>query len=260
MNPSTSRLISATRLPTAPSLASPLTRNSLMDIRSALSSYVHPPPDYKEKHAAVLVPLCNVNNISGMLLEVRGNRLRAHSGEVSFPGGRVDDTDASFDSAALRETHEEVGISPDQIELLGQFGPPVLSLGGLRVYAYVGFLHASVAARMAVDSLGPDEPLPSVDLASLTLSPKEVAQAFHLPFSAACDTNRLRNHLFRGGEPYPTVDVTDLVTGVDWAKQGSTPVDEVGGGRAGRLEVWGLTGWYLSVFLHALGIERQWKQ
>ena len=94
----------------------------------------------------------------------------------------------------------------------------------------------------------------------MTLSPREVAQAFHLPLGAACDTARLRNHLFRGGEPYPTVDVTDLVTGVDWAKQGSTPVDEVGGGRAGRLEVWGLTGWYLASFLRALGIERQWEQ
>ena len=112
---------------------------------------------------------------------------------------------------------------------------------------------------MAADELGPDEPLPSLDLSSLTLSPKEVAQAFHLPLSATCDASRLRNHLFRGGEAYPTVDVTDLVAGVDWAKQGSTAVDEVGGGRAGRLEVWGLTGWYLTVLLRALGIERQWE-
>lgn len=113
--------------------------------------------------------------------------------------------------------------------------------------------------RSTIDKLRPDEPLPSLDISNLALSPKEVAQAFHLPFSAACDHSRLRNHLFRGGEPYPTVDVTDLVTGVDWAKQGSTPVDEVGGGRAGRLEVWGLTGWYLSAFLRALGFERQWE-
>ncbi|KZV72212.1 hypothetical protein PENSPDRAFT_576481 [Peniophora sp. CONT] len=251
--------MSATRLTAAPSITTPFTRNSLVDIRSTLSSYVHPPPNHNERHASVLVPICNVNNIPGMLLEVRGNQLRAHSGEVSFPGGRVDETDLDFEFAALRETHEEVGIVPDQVELLGQFGPPVLSLGGLRVYAYVGFLHASVEARTAAHELGPDEPLPSLDLSTLTLSPKEVAQAFHLPFGAACDSSRLRNHLFRGGEPYSTVDVTDLITGVDWAKQGSTPVDEVGGGRAGRLEVWGLTGWYLSGFLHALGVERQWE-
>ena len=78
----------------------------------------------------------------------------------SFPGGRVDNvgiiqgvllhsnvdienhyfrsqSDASLLEAALRETHEEVGIHPDQIEVLGRFGPPELSLGGMRVWPYV---------------------------------------------------------------------------------------------------------------------------
>ena len=45
--------------------------------------------------------------------------------------------DESFLAAALRETHEEVGISPNQVEILGQLGPPELSLGGMRVWPFV---------------------------------------------------------------------------------------------------------------------------
>jgi 8-oxo-dGTP pyrophosphatase MutT (NUDIX family) len=45
--------------------------------------------------------------------------------------------DESFLAGALRETNEEVGVPPEQIEILGQIGPPELSLGGMRVWPYV---------------------------------------------------------------------------------------------------------------------------
>ena len=46
--------------------------------------------------------------------------MRQHSGQVSFPGGRIDPTDASPEAAALREAHEEVGLAPDHAEILGR--------------------------------------------------------------------------------------------------------------------------------------------
>jgi 8-oxo-dGTP pyrophosphatase MutT (NUDIX family) len=46
-------------------------------------------------------------------------------------------SDQSFLAGALRETNEEVGVPPEQIEILGQIGPPELSLGGMRVWPYV---------------------------------------------------------------------------------------------------------------------------
>ena len=92
-----------------------------------------------ETHATVLVPLCNLNDNPGLLLEV-GGKLRAHSGEVrwapsrftfvdshpcwsSFLGGKFDPTDESALHAALREAKEEVGIDMEKIEILGRLGP-----------------------------------------------------------------------------------------------------------------------------------------
>lgn len=110
-----------------------------------------------------------------------------------------------------------------------------------------------------------DVPLPSLVLSNLKLSPREVAHAFHFPLSAVLSTPRLHHYLFRGQRPYYAVDVSDIVssqkTGEIVHSDGQAPWasdpeqrDEIGGGREGRLEVWGLTGWYLNVFLRTLGI------
>ncbi len=56
----------------------------------------------------------------GVLLTRRSARLRQHSGQVSFPGGRIDPTDASPEAAALREANEEVGLDPGHAEILGR--------------------------------------------------------------------------------------------------------------------------------------------
>ena len=52
-------------------------------------------------------------------LTVRRAELRAHAGEVSLPGGRVDATDASHEAAALREAWEEIGLEPGSVRILG---------------------------------------------------------------------------------------------------------------------------------------------
>ncbi|KAI0766570.1 NUDIX hydrolase domain-like protein [Trametes elegans] len=247
------------------SLTQPLTRRSCNIIRRALDE-AYPqsehPHDPAEAHAAVLVPFCNVHERPGVLLEVRG-KLRTHSGEVSFPGGKVDETDESTLAAALRETEEEIGIRPDQLEILGRFGPPETSLKGLRVWPYVAFVHPDgTAAAAQVDE---DAPLPSLALSALTLSPREVAHAFHLPLAALLSPPRLHAYLFRGARPYYAVSVADIVRGpgavhadardpaVRWTDDPARR-DEVGGGREGRLEVWGLTGWYLSSLMRILRV------
>ncbi|MFX3675221.1 MAG: CoA pyrophosphatase [Paenisporosarcina sp.] len=70
--------------------------------------------------SAVLIPLVQVNEEWHVLFEVRSLTMRAQPGDISFPGGRIDPTDATPLDAAIRETHEELGIDPSSIHVLGQ--------------------------------------------------------------------------------------------------------------------------------------------
>ena len=69
--------------------------------------------------AAVLVPLIERDDELIVLLTQRATQLKNHAGQISFPGGRRDDTDASIAANALREAQEEVGIDPADVEVLG---------------------------------------------------------------------------------------------------------------------------------------------
>jgi len=90
-----------------------------------------------------------------------------------------------------------------------------------------------------VDSNAPlDESLPSLSMNALIPSPPEVLHIFHQPFSSLINPSQLREHSFRGGEPYYAIDVTSEVQNLDIAWSASTGVDEVGGsGQVGKLEI-----------------------
>ncbi len=75
--------------------------------------------DRTPAHAAVLLPLV-MHERPTLLLTQRTAHLSTHSGQIAFPGGKLDDTDANATAAALRETQEEIGLSADWIEVLGQ--------------------------------------------------------------------------------------------------------------------------------------------
>lgn len=139
------------------------------------------PPPEKLRHAAVLVPLIEREDGLRLLLTERSADLPSHAGQVAFPGGRVDDTDDGPIAAALREAHEEVGIEPDWVEIVGLL-TPYLTSSGFKILPVVGFVE------------------PVFTLNDLTLQPAEVARVFEVPFEFVMNPDNHQRHEveFRG--------------------------------------------------------------
>lgn len=89
--------------------------------------------------AAVLVPVIDRPEGPTILLTRRAETLRNHKGQISFPGGGRDESDATYAAAALREAHEEVGLDPAGVTVMGYLDDyPVLS--GYRITPVVGLV------------------------------------------------------------------------------------------------------------------------
>ncbi len=119
------------------------------------------------KPAGVLIPIVEHAENLSVLLTRRSADLNNHAGQVSFPGGRMESADADITETALRETHEEVGIRPDQVDIAGYL-PPMLTVTGYAVTPIVGLVAAGI---------------------SLTLDRSEVESAFEVPLSFFLDEN-----------------------------------------------------------------------
>ena len=115
--------------------------------------------------AAVLIPIVLHADGLSVLLTERSADLKIHAGQVSFPGGRMEASDADITQTALREAHEEVGINPAQVEIVGYL-QPMLTVTGYAVTPIVGFVAATL---------------------DLTLDRREVEQAFEVPLSFLLD-------------------------------------------------------------------------
>lgn len=105
------------------------------------------------KRSAVLVPLYVEEGLVKVVLTRRSPALRSHTHEVSFPGGRLDDTDATLLDAALREANEEVGLEPASVRLIGELDRFVTGGSGSLVHPFVGVLDSPPTSLVA----NPDE-------------------------------------------------------------------------------------------------------
>ena len=124
-----------------------------------------PPPGPRTlTPAAVLLPIIS-RAVPTVLFTRRTATLSKHAGQVSFPGGRVDDDDLSPLEAALRETHEEVGITSNFISVAG-FMEGYETGTGFAILPVVGVLHDGFA---------------------LTPEPSEVAEIFEVPLAFLLD-------------------------------------------------------------------------
>lgn len=126
-------------------------------------------PAVRLADASVLVGLVPRAGETRVLLTRRTDGLRHHGGQVSFPGGRVEPSDSDAIAAALRETHEEIGVLPAQVEPIGLLDP-LVTITGFRVLPVV----AVVDPRHEVRA-----------------DPGEVAEVFEVPLSFLLDPRNL---------------------------------------------------------------------
>ncbi|MEW5975763.1 MAG: CoA pyrophosphatase [Acidobacteriota bacterium] len=102
--------------------------------------------------AAVLMPIFQKNDEPYLLLTLRTEQVETHKGQVSFPGGVQEPRDSSLEYTALRETEEEIGLSPENVRILGDFDE-YLSVTDLVVRPFVGWIEMPVALKPNPDEV-----------------------------------------------------------------------------------------------------------
>jgi len=127
------------------------------------------------RSAAVLIPVIDRPHEATVLLTKRSEALRAHTGQVAFPGGRVDPQDPGPEGAALREAAEEIGLDAGRVEVIGRM-PDYVSGSGYRIAPVLSIVTPPFA---------------------LTINPAEVDAAFEVPLRFLMDPeNHARDSRF----------------------------------------------------------------
>lgn len=136
--------------------------------------------------ASVLVPVIRHPKQLTVLLTKRSENLRSHKGQISFPGGRREDSDETAAHAALREAQEEVGLDPAQVEVIGYLDD-YLTVTRYRVTPVVGFVSAPP---------------------KLKLDEGEVAEAFEVPLELLVQESSYERKVFsKSGMNIPFFEV-----------------------------------------------------
>jgi 8-oxo-dGTP pyrophosphatase MutT (NUDIX family) len=110
-------------------------------IKKALAGRAHKVVDEPTRRpAAVLIPILKDEGEYKILFTKRTNRVDAHKGQISFPGGRVDREDPSVEVTALREAEEEIGLKRTDVELLGRLDDASTIVSNYTVHPFVGLI------------------------------------------------------------------------------------------------------------------------
>ncbi len=91
--------------------------------------------------AAVLIPLVDNGDDLTVLLTERAKHLKHHPGQISFPGGKKEESDNDLKHTALRETHEEIGIASNEVQIIGEL-PKFRTISRYEVLPYIGLISA----------------------------------------------------------------------------------------------------------------------
>jgi 8-oxo-dGTP pyrophosphatase MutT (NUDIX family) len=141
--------------------------------------------EWEARPAAVLLPLYAQDQEWHLLFTRRTEDVESHRGQVSFPGGLIEEGDPSPEGAALREAWEEIGLSPRDVEIIGQLDP-MLTVTQFAITPVVGVV-----------------PWPY----DFRLQRLEVARLFGVPMSWLCDPENLSTKYREPMIPGPDIPV-----------------------------------------------------
>ena len=113
------------------------------------------------KHASVLIPLVQTSKGIEVILTKRASHLTHHPGQISFPGGKVEESDLNLTHTALREAEEEIGLQQNDVEIIGQLQ---------EYHTITGYLMTPI-----IGFIPPNYPFKA--------DPNEVAEIFSVPFN-----------------------------------------------------------------------------
>jgi 8-oxo-dGTP pyrophosphatase MutT (NUDIX family) len=134
------------------------------------------------RDAAVLIPIVD-GSAPSLILTVRTETLPSHKGQISFPGGSIDPNDKSPIDAALREAHEELGIEPSKVEILGRLDTVPTFVSGYVIHPVVGWVRSRP---------------------TLMPNPAEVARVLEIPIDDLVEDIRAAPGFSHGGRTFPT--------------------------------------------------------
>jgi 8-oxo-dGTP pyrophosphatase MutT (NUDIX family) len=100
------------------------------------------------RHGAVLIPLLREEGEYKILFTKRTDTVEAHKGQISFPGGRIDEQDGTLLDTALRETEEEIGLPRESVTVLGRSDDATTLSSNYIVHPFVGLIPYPYAFRL----------------------------------------------------------------------------------------------------------------
>lgn len=124
------------------------------------------------RKAAVMMLFYPKNEVTHLVLIVRNSYPGVHSSQIAFPGGKVEDIDFDLKQTALRETHEEIGIHPNDIHVIRDFSSIYIPPSNFLVYPFLGVSQTEL---------------------TFNLQEEEVAGIIELPLSTLLDDTIISN-------------------------------------------------------------------
>jgi 8-oxo-dGTP pyrophosphatase MutT (NUDIX family) len=152
---------------------------------------VSEPFSKSKRPAAVLICLNPTDNGLTVIFTRRASHLKHHGGQISFPGGKAEDSDMGLVHTAFREAEEEIGLAPEDLKVIGRL-PPFRTISGFSVTPVIAKHQKGVSV--------PND---------LILDANEVGEAFEVPLAFLMDKkNYFVQHISRGELEFPVYYIT----------------------------------------------------